>query len=500
MHRRTASCLIFLLLAGALLCHGERLKVQVVQTHTGIKLGGAGSVVDPNGAGPSLTRCNGDSGTRTGDPASTCNRPPVHAAPAPSEDRGDYSLFFDVIVIMPDATRVVFHCSTILDAGCEGFPVYPQSTSVVCSDFQADGSSYKDCTASGASPAGIGVYEASVHGDRMTIFGPNWERHYRRKGTWDYPAASAQDPKPAAPRVIKVATVQNPIQNPILDPKPPTPPETAPPVSAEASAAAQLDPKPASPPEITSSVPQDAKPAAPQDPKPAPPQPTAPPATQDPKPPDAQDTKPALPSDSAASPQDTAPATQQETKPALPPETAIPAPQETKPIAPPAGDAAPIDPQHAAAAVAPPASAADQQLDPTVIEQAKAGDMVSQYKLGYDYYRGRGVALDYVQAAIWWRKAADQGYPSAQNNLGVLYNAGKGVPQSYAEAYFWENLAAARAAGILQAQFAKNRDESASRLWFYERSKVQRRAAKWAVAHPVPPRSQEPKSGEKVNP
>src|SRR5579863_5582591 len=102
MHRRTASCLIFLLLAGALLCHGERLKVQVVQTHTGIKLGGAGSVVDPDGAGPSVTRCNGDSGTNAGDLASTCNRPPVHGAPAPSEDRGDYSLFFDVIVIMPD--------------------------------------------------------------------------------------------------------------------------------------------------------------------------------------------------------------------------------------------------------------------------------------------------------------------------------------------------------------------------------------------------------------
>ncbi len=136
-------------------------------------------------------------------------------------------------------------------------------------------------------------------------------------------------------------------------------------------------------------------------------------------------------------------------------------------------------------------------IDPQIIEQAKAGDMVSQYKLGYDYYRGRGVALDYVQAAIWWRKAADQGYPSAQNNLGVLYNAGKGVPQSYAEAYFWENLAAARAAGPRQVTFAKNRDESASKLWFIARLRVQQRAAKWATEHPVPPRSQEPREAQK---
>lgn len=149
------------------------------------------------------------------------------------------------------------------------------------------------------------------------------------------------------------------------------------------------------------------------------------------------------------------------------------------------------------AAVAPPGgAAADQPVDPHIIEQAKAGDMVAQYKLGYDYYLGRGIALDFAQAAIWWRKAADQGLAEAMNNLGALYNSGKGVPQSYSEAYFWENLAAARANGQLQAQFAKNRDDSASRLWLVERLKVQKRAAKWAAAHPVPPRSAEPKADQ----
>ncbi len=131
-------------------------------------------------------------------------------------------------------------------------------------------------------------------------------------------------------------------------------------------------------------------------------------------------------------------------------------------------------------------------IDVDLIEQAKAGDAKAQYKLGYDYYNGRGIAQDYAQAAVWWKKSADQGFAYAQNNLGVLYNSGKGVPQSYSEAYFWQNLAAAGANGEMQMQFAKNRDESAARLGYFERLRVQKRASKWANAHPVPPRSHEP--------
>lgn len=468
MLRRIASCLIFTLLAGAGVCAAERVKVQVVQTHTGIKLGPTG-VADPNGgADPAPARCGGDSGSDAKEMGFSCHRPPDGAAPATPADHGAYSLFFDVIVIMPDAQRVVFHCSTILDSGCEGFPVYPENTSVVCHDFQFDGTSYKDCTASGSSSAGIGVYQASLHGDRMTIFGPNWERHYLRKGTWEYPDPPALDPKPSPPAVTRVAEVQ--------ESKPLPPPETTSAVPQEATTTAAQDPKPAPPQETSPSPAQDSKPAEPQQPKPALPPDSTPPAAQDPKPADPQETKPALP-------QETTPAAPQDAKPAAPPETK-----------PPTTEATGQESEHAAAAA--PAAIADLQLDPTVIEQAKAGNMVAQYKLGYDYYRGRGVALDYVQAAIWWRKAADQGYPDAQNNLGVLYNAGKGVPQSYAEAYFWENLAAARASGNLQVQFTKNRDESASRLWFYERSKVQRRAAKWAAEHPVQPRAQEPREAK----
>lgn len=137
-------------------------------------------------------------------------------------------------------------------------------------------------------------------------------------------------------------------------------------------------------------------------------------------------------------------------------------------------------------------------IDPEIIIQAKAGDEIAQYKLGYDYYLGKGISQDYAQAAIWWQKAAEQGFPSAQNNLGVLYNSGRGVPQSYAEAYFWENLAAARSNGDLQVQFAKNRDESAARITVFERMRVQRRAAQWFSKHPIPPQQKDSTAPGKV--
>ena len=449
---RTASRLFFVLLAGASLCRAtERIKIEVVQTHTGVNRG-ASIPADSTAPDTVSTQCNGSSGVYARDLGFYCQGPVIPLGQPPGGQ--GYSLFIDISVVMPDTSRLVFHCSTILDPGCEAIPTYPTGTSVVCSDFVQGGSAYKDCTATGSSPNGIGVYQVAVHGDRVTIFGANWQRHYSKYGTWEYPDPPAPEPKPDT----------------------------------------QQETKPASPPDPKPGTAPDSKPAATQDPVPDPP----------------QDQKPALPPDAKpAAPPDANPATPQETKPALPPETqqATPqtpdsaAPQDAKPATPP--DTKPPDskaepgPEHAATAAHSPSTAADQAVDPQVVEQAKAGDAAAQYKLGYDYYLGKGVALDYVQAAIWWRKSADQGFPQAQNNLGVLYNAGKGVPQSYTEAYFWENLAAARASGNLQVQFAKNRDESASRLWFMARLSVQRKAAKWATEHPVPPRSNEPPAAPK---
>ncbi len=61
-----------------------------------------------------------------------------------------------------------------------------------------------------------------------------------------------------------------------------------------------------------------------------------------------------------------------------------------------------------------------------------------------------------VQAAEWYRKAADQGDVGAQGTMGTLYSMGQGVQQSYAEAYYWLDLAAA-VKGPKQGQYAANR-------------------------------------------
>lgn len=144
-------------------------------------------------------------------------------------------------------------------------------------------------------------------------------------------------------------------------------------------------------------------------------------------------------------------------------------------------------PEHTSAEGTGMAAHDEGSIDPQVLAKAKAGDDVAQYKVGYDYYLGQGVAQDYAQAAIWWRKAADQGYARAQNNLGVLYTTGQGVPQSFGEAYFWQNLAAALESGPLQAQFARNREDAGAKLPLIGRLREQERAAQWFAEHPVQP-------------
>ena len=51
---------------------------------------------------------------------------------------------------------------------------------------------------------------------------------------------------------------------------------------------------------------------------------------------------------------------------------------------------------------------------------AEQGHALAQFALGFMYDSGEGVPQDHAQAAIWYRKAAEQGDAKAQNNLGNL--------------------------------------------------------------------------------
>src|SRR5208282_3987556 len=60
-----------------------------------------------------------------------------------------------------------------------------------------------------------------------------------------------------------------------------------------------------------------------------------------------------------------------------------------------------------------------------------------QHMLGVMYFNGQGIPQDYVQAAVWYHKAAEQGNAIAQYTLGFLYAFGEGVPQDDEKAALW---------------------------------------------------------------
>ncbi len=68
---------------------------------------------------------------------------------------------------------------------------------------------------------------------------------------------------------------------------------------------------------------------------------------------------------------------------------------------------------------------------------ADQGMTKAQYALGMMYANGQGVMKDAAEAAKWVAKAAEGGDPAAQNTLGVIYEAGQGVQQDDAEAAKW---------------------------------------------------------------
>ena len=50
---------------------------------------------------------------------------------------------------------------------------------------------------------------------------------------------------------------------------------------------------------------------------------------------------------------------------------------------------------------------------------------------------GEGASQNPKEAAKWYRLAAEQGHPDAQNNLGVMLENGDGVARNYEEAMKW---------------------------------------------------------------
>jgi TPR repeat protein len=94
----------------------------------------------------------------------------------------------------------------------------------------------------------------------------------------------------------------------------------------------------------------------------------------------------------------------------------------------------------AQSSVDPPAKG--EGIKPSIMAKARAGNTDAEFYIGVLYEEGKGVPQDYVQAAAWYRKAADQGNANAQFALGAHYRRGQGVPQDYTQAAFWWRKAA----------------------------------------------------------
>jgi uncharacterized protein len=77
-----------------------------------------------------------------------------------------------------------------------------------------------------------------------------------------------------------------------------------------------------------------------------------------------------------------------------------------------------------------------------IIENAEAGDMLSQSTLGTMYYQGDGVSIDYKKAYYWVKKSAAQEHINAMYNLGYMYWSGDGTSQDYEKAFYWFSKAA----------------------------------------------------------
>jgi chemotaxis protein histidine kinase CheA len=72
---------------------------------------------------------------------------------------------------------------------------------------------------------------------------------------------------------------------------------------------------------------------------------------------------------------------------------------------------------------------------------AEQGYASAQNSLGWVYENGQGVKQDYKKAVYWYRKAAEQSNNYAQSNLGTMYRDGKGVEQNYNKSVYWYTMA-----------------------------------------------------------
>ncbi|MDH4283915.1 MAG: SEL1-like repeat protein [Gallionellaceae bacterium] len=82
--------------------------------------------------------------------------------------------------------------------------------------------------------------------------------------------------------------------------------------------------------------------------------------------------------------------------------------------------------------------------------RAAKGDVVAQLNLGLMYFKGEGTIQNFLEAAKWLQRPAEQGYADAQYALGEVYTTGIGLPKNFEEAAVWYRKAAEQGLEIAQ--------------------------------------------------
>jgi TPR repeat protein len=95
------------------------------------------------------------------------------------------------------------------------------------------------------------------------------------------------------------------------------------------------------------------------------------------------------------------------------------------------------------------------------------------------FQTGRGVPQNYTEAAMWYRRAAEQGDSLAQYSLGLLYDRGQGVPRNIVEASTWLNLSTAAAPRRAREARARIRDAVTTKMTRGEIAQARLRALEW---------------------
>jgi hypothetical protein len=129
--------------------------------------------------------------------------------------------------------------------------------------------------------------------------------------------------------------------------------------------------------------------------------------------------------------------------------------------------------------------ASQEDLSPRFVEflsLARRGDATSQLNVAQMYHAGRGISQNLVEAAKWYRRAADQGIPQAQQNLGIAHAMGYGLRQDFVEAYKWLNLACGSYTSDRDRNLAaKARDLVVTRMTASDIAESQRLSREWVL-------------------